>query len=403
MNPFYLISLLSITAAFLSVAVQGASFVDLLPALSALNWLRVHFITIGTVTMFLFGTAPRLLAHRLKGRPQSAAMTWAQWGLLNVGYVLVLVGMPGNSGWLASTGAWMIFAAVVLLLYSLVQIGRSAPGGESTARRFYITAPFFFLWGITMAVSMLLNWSAPGGRSGILEGHVHANVWGFLAFIVAGTLLDLFPRLLKTDLARPRWVGATYWLMLLGGIGLVLGPWLALNRFTVATLFIYVAGTALLLANLIITLTHSKVGFPAAAGHLLFGYLWMITPVFFGPFIMLAPNLVPGGRIEAAATQALVLGWVLQMAMGGIPAILQGIYPGMVKNPDDGKGRFGRGWPCVILVNLGNLLIWVANLMSPGPYSMPGVALGFGLIALGVLPFLVRLWMTYTQRFDTAA
>jgi len=158
MNPFYLISLLSVTAALLSVALQGASFVDLVPTMAALNWLRVHFITIGTVTMFLFGTAPRLLAERVGGRPQSAGLTWMQWGLLTLGYLLVLVGMPGGATWLASTGAWVIFAAVCLLLYSLWLIGRTSTRSDPVAARFYVTGPAWFLVGITMAVSLLQNW-----------------------------------------------------------------------------------------------------------------------------------------------------------------------------------------------------------------------------------------------------
>ncbi len=403
MNPFYLSSILSVTAALLTVALQGASFVDLLPAISALNWLRVHFITIGTVTMFLFGTGPRLLAHRLKGSPQSAAMTWTQWGLLNVGYIMVLIGMPGNAAWLASTGAWVIFAAVALLMYSLWQIAGSARGKDPVTARFYVTAPIWLLTGITMAVSMLMDWPAPGGRTGILEAHVHANVWGFLAFIVAATSFDLLPRLLKTRLAHPGWANATYWLMLVGETGLVAAPWFALHEATVMALVVYVAAIVLLLANLIATARTSTVGFPSAAGHLLIGYLWMVTPVFFGPFIMLAPEMVPAVRIEAAATQGLVLGWVLQIAMGGIPTILRGIYPGMVREADDRTPAPGEGWWGLIAINVGVTLIWISNLIPPGPLSAPGVSLGYGLVVLGVIPWLMRLWSTFARHMDTAA
>lgn len=402
MSPFYVISLLSMTAAFLSIILQGAEFASLLPSVAALNWLRVHFITIGTVTMFLFGSAPGLLTARTKGKKQSAAMTWAQFALMNIGYFMLLVGMPGNATWLASTGAWVIFAAVSLLFYSLYQIGLSAPGGDRAAVRFYVTAPFWLLIGITMAVSMLLNWPAPGGRTGILEAHVHANVWGFLAFTVAGTLLDMLPKIVKRPLAYPHLVSYTYAALLIGITGLVSGPWLASHLITLVGLVVYVVGTVLLLANYIKTVLGAGL-VPASVGHLVLGYAWMVTPVFFAPFIVLAPEMVPSARVEAAAVQGLILGWVLQMAMGGIPTILRGVYPNLMRNPDPGEGRFGRGWPCVILVNLGVITLWVANLVTPGPYSMPGMGVGFGLIALGVLPFLIRLWMTFSQRYEVEA
>ena len=400
MNPFYLTAILSVTAALLAIVMQGGWYADLLPAFTGLNWLRAHFINVGTVTMFIFGTAPGLLARRLGGRPQSAPMTWAQWGILNVGYLTILIGMNGNNGWLPSAGAWIIFGAVALLMYSLWQIARSADQTDPVTAMFYVTAPAWLLLGIFMAVSLLVGWPAPGGRDGILEAHVHANVWGFLAFVVVATLADLFPRMLGTRLAHPRWLKTTYWLMVFGTLGTVLGPYFAMHVGTIAAMVVYVASMVLLLINLIATARTSTRGFPAAAGHLLLSYLWMIVPVFFGPFVLLTPEMVPFRAIEAAATKTLVLGWVLQLAMGGIPTILRGVYPGLVRNPISGPS--GRGWWSVALVNLGCAVIWIANLFEPGGTSLPGIAVGFGLVALGVIPWLARLWQSFAEGMDPA-
>lgn len=401
MNPFYLSAMLSLTAAVLSVALQAVVASNLAPTVGALQWLRVHFITIGTVTMFLFGSAPAMLAARSGGRPQSPTMTWTQWGVLNVGYLILLVGMPGRDAWLPSVGAAVVFVAVGLLLVSLLRIAGSSPHGARIALRFYVTAPFFFLVGITMAVGLLLGWPAPGGRLGILEAHVHANVWGFLALTVAGTLLELLPRLVGQPLAHHEWVGRIYWSLLVGCTGLVVGPWANLHAITLAGLAIYVFGTALLVINLAQTASRTQRVLPPAAGHLLLGYIWIVTPVFFAPFIVLAPELVPAARIEAAAVQGLVFGWVLQMAMGGIPSVLQGIVPALSRM-DSASDALPSSWLTIVLLNLGVASLWVFHLLPPGSVSTLGIAGGYGLVALGLLVFLGRLWMALPRRFPLA-
>jgi len=55
--------------------------------------------------------------------------------------------------------------------------------------------------GITYAYGLFAHvWQVPGGWLGLREAHVHANAWGFLGLAAIGTLYDLFPRLLGTDL-----------------------------------------------------------------------------------------------------------------------------------------------------------------------------------------------------------
>lgn len=396
MNPFYASSLLYLTVGLLTAGLQAAVFMGLLEPVAALNWLRVHFITIGTVTMFAFGAAPQLLAKRSGGQLPSAAMTWGQWGILNAGFVAVLVGMAGSSAWLASAGAWTVFAAVGLLFVSLRRAAGPASGGHGDTRRFFVTAPLFLLAGIVMAVSLLLGWPAPGGRMGILEAHVHANAWGFLAFLVTGTLAELLPKLARRPLAHPGWLRYIYWALLAGVSGLIAGPWLNLHALTLAGLVVYVGGTVLLLMNLMRTAAGAIPSLSPAVAHLLLGYVWMIVPVFFAPFILLAPELVPAAQVEAAAVQGLIFGWALQMAMGGMPAVLRGFPSG-----DAESG--GGSWFSVVLVNAGVAVSWVARLLPPEAAGLPGVGLGMGLVMAGALPFAVQVWTVHIRREAAAA
>ncbi|MFZ5825635.1 MAG: hypothetical protein ACOY94_15160, partial [Bacillota bacterium] len=263
-NPFSVMAALYVSAGLFFAILKGLEVLPGMVAPSNLNWLRVHLITIGTITQIIFAALPAILSRRLSIPDRPVGEGWIQWALLNAGFVLAVIGLVGIEPWTASIGATLVFVAVYRLLVSIVQSWRAGGRPWRESFRFYGTAPLYLLTGIIMAVSLLFNWWAPGGRIGVLEAHVHANVWGFLALIVAGMLFDLFPAVAGGPMARPKWIGATYHLLNVGAIGLVVGPWINVHEVTVGGLLIYFVGTALLLANLVLTLLQHKKPTPAA-------------------------------------------------------------------------------------------------------------------------------------------
>lgn len=391
-NPFSLMAALYATVGLFFALLKGLSVLPEIPAISNLTWLRVHFITIGTVTQIVFAALPGIAARRFGIADRSAVAGWRQWALLNGGFILILAGLVGGEEWTATLGATLVFTAVVCLLTGLVRAGSAVGGRARESLRFYLTAPVFFLVGITMAVSLLFNWWAPGGRVGVYEAHVHANVWGFLAMLAAGMLFDLFPVLVEAPLARPQWIKRIYWLLTVGAVGLAAGPWLNLHTLTVGGLAVYVVGTAILMAELGLTPAAGRLR-PPAAFQLVLSYVWMVVPAFFAPFIVLAPGLVPAAAIEASATQGLVNGWVLGMAMGALPRLLRT----RLRHPD--HGLFGEtdpgadgSWVSVLALNGGVALVWLTAF-----FPLPVITLaGYGLIGLAWIPFLRRIWTSLT-------
>ena len=206
---------------------------------------------------------------------------------------------------------------------------------------------------------------------------------------------DHGPAVAGGPMARPKWIGATYHLLNVGAIGLVVGPWINVHEVTVGGLLIYFVGTALLLANLVLTLLQHKRPTPAAL-HMLTAYLWMVVPAFFAPFIVLAPHTVDGPAIEAAATQGLVNGWVRGMVMGALPRMLRAC-----RNPDgplfgtDG-GREDACWGSVAFLNLGVALVWGTALVTSTLGDQILTLFGYALIAVAWVPFLKRIWRPLT-------
>lgn len=316
-NPFTLMAGLYVTAGLFFAVLKGLEVIPGMFAPGNLNWIRVHTITIGTITQMVFAALPGILSRRLSIADRPAGEGWIQWVLLNSGFVLIMLGLVGVDSWTAAIGASLVFVAVYRLLNGIVKAWATAGRPWRESFRFYGTAPIYLLVGIIMAISLLFNLWAPGGRMGILEAHVHANVWGFLALIVAGMLFDLFPVLVGGQMARPHWIGRTYHLLNVGAIGLVVGPWINVHALTVGGLLTYVVGTMTLVLNLYLTLRlHRKLSPPTA--HIFTAYLWMIVPAFFAPFILFAPDMVDVMAVEAAATQGLINGWVMGMIMGAL-------------------------------------------------------------------------------------
>ena len=380
-NPFYLMAGLYFLVDACAVGLFALVTAGVIPPIAGLSWVRVHLLTIGVITQAIFGTLPWLVATLRGGPPPDARITWSTWLLVNGGFATLLMSMPAGHPIIAAAGGVSVFTAVVLMLASLLLPGTRSSAGARTSLPFFLSGPAFFLVGITMALGMLLGWPAPGGYFGLIEAHVHANVWGFLALVVAGVLLDRIPALLGVPLRFSSVVPATAWLLISGAAGLVIGPWAGILPLTVLGIGVYVTGTALLLANLVGTTLVAR-GWTANVTHLLIAYVWMVVPAVAAPLIVFATGQLPTSRVEAAAVAGLVAGWILQIVIGAF-------VPGLYRTPP-GKVAGEGSWLSVAVLNLGVLLIWVSPLVAESAASWV-TATGYALIVVGLLPPLATL------------
>ena len=372
-NPFYLMAGIYLTLDVLALAAMALVVADIIAPIPGLVWLRIHLLTIGVVVQVILGTLPGHIASRLGASPPRRIMSVFLWTLVNICFALLLYSMPQGLSELAAGAAAGIFVAVVLMLVSIHRRGACPPVGARAGMAFFIAGSVFFLIGIFMAVSMLLHWSAPGGYFGQIEGHVHANVWGFLALVVAGFLLERIPTALGQPLRWRRLVAPTALLLILGALGLVAGPWLAIMALTMGGIAIYLIGTALLVINLAGTALAAR-HWTANIAHLLIAYLWMAVPAAVAPIILTLTGKLPSGAVEAAAVSGLIAGWVLQIALGALPMRLREIR----KRTTGWNGS----WGSVALLNLGVLLIWVAAFVTVADPATWLTVAGYALVAL---------------------
>ena len=381
-NPFYLMAGVYLVLDALALTAMALVTAGVLAPIPNLVWIRIHLLTIGVVVQIILGSLPGFVSARLGAQPPGRAMTATLWLLVNASLALLLYSMPLELAQLSAVAAGGIFLAIVLLLASLHRRNACPPVGARAGLRFFVVGPMFFLIGIYMAASMLLNWPAPGGFFGEIEAHVHANVWGFLAFIVAGVLLERIPAAVGQPLRWPHHVSAISWLLILGTLGLVFGPWLAVLPLTMGGLVIYVAGTGLLVTNLAATAIAGH-RWTANIAHLLVAYLWMIVPVVVAPTVLLTTGKLPTGRVEDAAVFGLITGWVLQIVLGALPLRLREMR--QLASGWDGC------WGSVILLNLGVLVVWVTAFVSSVDLVTPLTVAGYAMIILAWIRPLIAI------------
>ncbi|MBV5268264.1 MAG: hypothetical protein JZU67_07165, partial [Burkholderiaceae bacterium] len=143
---------------------------------SALRWVRVHFITLGILSQVIFGLLPLLVASlSKKTRPP---MRWDIWLTLNVGFVTLVAGFGGMNHPMIFAGGTLIFISATLLL---IQLWNVRGGDAPESLKFYITGIFYLLVGIIIGTGLFLNWSDALYIKVPLEAHIHANSWGFMS------------------------------------------------------------------------------------------------------------------------------------------------------------------------------------------------------------------------------
>jgi nitrite reductase (NO-forming) len=172
------------------------------------RWLMVHMVTLGLITtsIMIWGQhfTEALLKTRLgeESRPRQVLRLW----LLTVGIVVTILGMLPSWPWVVVLGALIVSGALVWYAAALGAQVRAAlaPRFAFTVRAYIAAAcllPVGAVLGAVMAFSPGEPWQ---GR--LLLAHQLVNVLGFVGLTVTGTLLTLWPTVLRTriDLASAK-------------------------------------------------------------------------------------------------------------------------------------------------------------------------------------------------------
>ncbi|MFZ1266568.1 MAG: hypothetical protein WBV59_19045 [Anaerolineae bacterium] len=385
LNPYFLFALLYIMLAVLAALDSSLASLNLLPWFNGLRWLRVHLITLGTLTEIIFGLLPILVATR-SGRPRPS-IRWDIWLILNAGLLTLLVGIPLVNTPLIFVGGTLVFVATSMLVQHVHELrgaavtpARTAPSG----RIFYLAGLSYFLLGIIVGTGLWMGWGEWLRIAVPIEVHIHANNWGFMALVFAGLIVDLYPDFAGRSLAWPQSLKPIFWMMTLGALLLVLGPWVQSTWFTVPGILLHLSATGWLLLNVIKPLRGERSAWGPGLWHLLTSYVWIIAPVLVAPLIILKVPGFPGAGIEQNAPQALIYGWVLQFAYALLPYLFTRFF--LPNEP----AKLGGNWFTLLTVHLGGVFLWASIFITDSYTVLHGTA--YALWAASLIPIVLDLW-----------
>ncbi len=397
MNLYFLMAALFMAMALVGAVDASLTSFTILPWFNGLRWLRVHLITLGAMTEALCGLLPALVAIRF-GLPRTK-FRWDIWLTLNAGLLTLLIGIPIINQALIFTGGTLVFVATIMLMQQLNGMRETtnqqaaSPDTGHSGRKFYIAGLSYFLLGILVGTGLWLGWSEPLLIQVPVEVHIHANNWGFLSLVFAGLLVDMYPTWAKRPFAWPRSIPTIFWMMTIGALGLVLGPWFKTNWFSVPGLVLHLSATIWLLLNVIKPIKgDQKAWTQPGIWHLITAYAWILAPVLVAPLIILGVPGFPGAGIEQSAPQALIYGWVLQFGYAFLPYFFRRAFlPGE-------PPKLGGHWLSLATVHLGGVLLWAGIFITDSQGWLHGVA--YTLWAVSIIPIVVELWRIVRDGLD---
>jgi cytochrome c oxidase cbb3-type subunit I len=386
--PYFLMTLLYLSLVVLAALASILTGLEIIPLFGSLKWLRVHLVTLGALSEIIFGLAPVLVAAaRRLPRPR---MRWDTWLFLNAGLVLLLIGIPTITRSLIITGGMLAGVAVTLLIRQLVDLRPAQISPDNAVmggRRFYISGLGYLLLGGLVGTGLWLGWSEALHIASPIEVHVHTNLWGFAAIILAGLLVDLYPSFANRPLAWPRSIPWMYWSMTLGALGLILGPWLDISLFTVVGLVLHTLGSILMLVVVIKPLIGDRSAWTPGMLHLLTSYVWFFLPVVVAPMIVARAADFPVQEVSGSGGPILIFGWIVQFGYALVPYLFtRFLEPGK-------PARLGGTWLSLAAVHAGSVLFW-ASLFFPN-IEAAARASAYGFWILSGSPILVSLWKSF--------
>ena len=226
------------------------------PLLSAPRWLLIHLVLLGAVSHAILVWSRHFADALLHTAPRDGDRRVQSIRLLMLdgGVLLVLVGVVGGLWPVTVAGASGVAGAVLWHGAVLaIQVRRALPGRFRSTVRYYVAATCFLPVGALLGTLLARGLGALHERA--LLAHAVINVLGWMGLTVVGTLVTLWPTMLRTRIADDAERVARRALPVLAGAVLVAAGGALAGVRTVAVLGLagYVGGLAMVGAVLVAT------------------------------------------------------------------------------------------------------------------------------------------------------
>ncbi|MFV0252549.1 MAG: multicopper oxidase domain-containing protein [Beutenbergiaceae bacterium] len=360
------------------------------------RWLLVHMLMLGAVTTAIIVWSAHF-TDALTRRQASIASRRAQAArvaAISIGTATTAVGITAGIWAVTLIGATIVGGTVAWHAITLALQARAAlPSRFGSTIRYYVVAGSLMPVGAVLGVLL-----ARGGSAQLQVAHIAVNILGFVGLTVLGTLVTLWPTMLRTRVDdRAERISRQALLILATGVVLAAtGAIIGWRSVLVAGLALYLSGVAVMIRPMVrVARVKSPSAYPTLS--VASGLVWLVVALVWLALLAIRADTWDG-VVDAAGTitTALTAGFAAQVLLGAltylIPVVLGG-GPATVRATMAELERWGAFR--VAITNAGLLFFAL-----PAPSLVLVIASFVALVGLGLfLPLAARaLWVARRQR-----
>jgi nitrite reductase (NO-forming) len=342
-------------------------------------WLLVHLLLLGAVTNAIFVWSSHFADAMLRRRATARSRRWEAFRIaaLNAGVLAVVAGMVTSAWVLTLLGSVVVGGAAAAHGITLALHARAALASRfGSTVRYYVYASLALPVGAGLGAALARDPVEPWhGR--LVVAHVTLNLLGWIGLTVMGTLVTLWPTMLRTRIAEGAERVARQALPILVGsvVVAVAGALGGLQELAATGVAAYLAGV-LWAVRPLSKVARTKPPSAYATWSVMAAVIWLmgsllglVTVLVISPTWRLVTDrlgllIIPLAAGFAAQILLGALSFLVPVVLGGGPTILRGT-----------QARLDRGSPLrAALINTGLLVcimpvpsevrVWVAILVA---------------------------------------
>lgn len=356
------------------------------PGLPVARWLMIHLLVLGAVSHSILVWSKHF-AEALLHTPSTEADRKGQSRrlmLLNGGTLIVIIGMVTSIWALVLIGAVAVVSAVIWHGLTLFSQTRTALASRfASTLHYYLMAaamlPIGVVLGVILAFGVDAQWHAR-----LVAAHALINLLGWIGLTVVGTLVTLWPTMLRTKIVSGAEVAAKRSLPILSiSLALALAGALLSHPWAAGIgLAGYLVGIALIMRPFVLAaLAKPPREYPtysAAAA-----MVWLVICLIASAWVLFtSPTWPEATRGFTWLVPALAAGFAAQILFGALSYLLPVVLGGGPHAVRAANAEFARfGALRITIINLG-----LAICLLPVPSWVR--VLCSGLVALGLAMFL---------------
>lgn len=344
------------------------------------TWLMTHLLLLGAVTNALFIWSWHFAGAILRVPQADRADEIMRLSVLNVGIAAVLIGASAEAPVIALIGAGFVATAVAMHGRAIrSEIGRSLSSPYAFTADAYIAASGLLVCGLFIGALMETVEFDDATKARLVLAHVSFNLLGWIGIPILGTIVTLWPTMLRTRIApnAARFAKRVLPIIVVAAVVTALAFAFGLKWFAVVGLLAYVVGFVMTLLPMF-AVARNKPPSTFSTISAALGMLWLIgTLVAFGIRVATSADPLTIAGHSSAFVVSGAVGGILQVLLGCMSYLLPAMAAG---GPSIVRYRNHRAERLVrtrLLLTEGGLLLWASHLPGLGTASLLLALAGF--------------------------